>query len=360
MSFQNSDRRREPGNYEYVVARVRSRRAKLFDDDDYRKLVRMGTGEIARFMEETEYETEMNELGARHSGVDLVEYALNRNLAKHFDDLLRWSEGRLYDFIARYLRKFDAWNVKTVLRGLYSEADREAVEDSLIRAGEFSDEQLDHLLAADSIEGVVETLESTMFEAELRAALDDYEETGTLVPLENAADRAFFETLLEGLPDPGRVERDSAVGMYMEFLHAEIDFRNLRNAVRIAHSGADLDPSEYYIEGGRLFESDDVRRLAGNMDQLIEHIRESSYSSDLEEATEALADAESLMEFSHALDAALMEYADRLSNRYQISVCPVLAYIIAKEREVSNIRAIARGREADLGPEEIEQELVIL
>ena len=44
-------------NYEYVTARVRSRKQKLFDEDDYRKLVRMGPSEIARFMEETEYES---------------------------------------------------------------------------------------------------------------------------------------------------------------------------------------------------------------------------------------------------------------------------------------------------------------
>lgn len=107
-------------NYEYVTARVRSRRAKLFDEDDYRKLIRMGPGEIARFMEESEYEEAMNALGARYSGVDLIEHALHRNLANHFDDLLRFAEGRLYDYIARYLRQFDAWNVKTVMRGIYS------------------------------------------------------------------------------------------------------------------------------------------------------------------------------------------------------------------------------------------------
>ncbi len=360
MSFQDRERASEPGNYEYVVARVRSRRAKLFDNDDYRKLLRMGTGEIARFMEETEYKTEMNELGSRESGVDLIEYALTRNQAKHFEDLLRWSEGRLYDYVARYLRKFDAWNVKTVLRGLYSGADSEAVDSDLIRAGEFSDQRIDRLLAADSVESVVDILDDTIFGDELARALDDYESTGTLIPLENAADRAFYETLLEGLPDASSIQQATAVGLYLEFLQAEIDFRNLRNAVRIAHSGADLDPSEYYIEGGRLFESEEVRQLAGDLDLLVEHVRESSYGDDLEIATDALADAENLIEFSHALDAALMEYGERLSNRHQISVCPVLAYILAKEREVANVRAIARGREAGLDPDEIESQLVIL
>ena len=55
----------ETGNYEYVSARVRSRRAYLYGDEEYRKFVRMGPGEISRYMEETTYAREVNEFGAR-------------------------------------------------------------------------------------------------------------------------------------------------------------------------------------------------------------------------------------------------------------------------------------------------------
>jgi len=300
----------------------------------------------------------MNALGSRYDGVDLVEYALNRNLAKHFDDLLRWSEGALYDYIARYLRKFDVWNVKTVIRGLYSDAERTEVEDDLIRAGEFSDRRIEDLLNAGSIEEVVEQLDDTIFGDTLAEAFDVYEESGVLVPLENALDRAFYETLLSGLPD--NPEIDSPTGLYVEFLETEVDFRNLRNALRLARSGADIDPSEYFIEGGQLFDAQEVAQLSTNLDQLVSAVRESKYGDDLDQALSALEEADNLIDFERALDAALLEYADRLSNRYPLSVCPVLSYVLAKEREVDNIRAIARGREAGLGPDEIEQELVIL
>jgi len=343
-------------NYEYVIARVRSRRAKLFDDEDYRKLVRMGTGEIARFMEESEYQAEMNRLGSRHSGVDLIEYALNENLAGHFEDLLGWADGRLYDYIARYLRKFDAWNVKTVLRGLYSGVDRETIEADLIDAGEFTDRQIEALLDADSVTGAVSALDRTVFGDALAGALEDFEETGLLVPLENAVDRTFYERLIEGLP----TNPDEATALYVEFLEAEIDFRNLRNALRLARSGADMDPADYYIQGGTLFDRSDLRELVADEDLLVDHIRESSYGDDLTGALSVLSDAESLIEFEHALDAALVEYADALSNRYPLSVCPVLSFVLAKEREVDNIRAIARGREAGLEPDAIQEELVIL
>ena len=343
-------------NYEYVTARVRSRRAKLFDEDDYRKLVRMSPSEMARFMEETEYETEMNALGTRHSGVDLVEYALNRNLAKHFDDLLTWAKGPLFEYVANYLRKFDAWNVKTVIRGVYTDAAPEAIESDLTRTGELSDQLLDRLVEAGTIDEVVESLSTTIFGGPLEAAVPDFESEDVLVPLENAVDRAFYAHLMDEL---GRSVPNSPRALYREFLEAEIDFRNLRNALRIARSGADIDPAEYYIERGKLFGSEELRRLATNVDELVERVRGSTYGEELSGALEELETADSLIGFEHALDAALLEYSVKLSNRYPLSVCPVISYVLAKEREVENIRAIARGREAGLDVEEIEEELVI-
>jgi V/A-type H+-transporting ATPase subunit C len=341
-------------NPEYVVARVRARRGSLYGDEEYRKLTRMGPAEIARFMEESSYGAEINALGSRHGGVDLIEYALNRNLAEQFDDILDWSEGSLYDLIARYLRKFDAWNVKTVIRGVYTDASRDAIETDLIRAGEFDDKLIGRLLEAGSIEDIVTMLDRTMFGDALADAFADFEETGVLVPLENAVDRAFYEQLLSDLPS------GEAIGRYREFLEAEIDFRNARNALRLARSGAEIDPSEYFIEGGSLFRAKELNTLVENTDQLVDRIRESKYGQELSEPLDELESANSLIEFERALEAALLRYSRRMGNIYPLSVTPVVAYILLKEREVENIRAIARGREAGLSETEIEQELVIL
>jgi len=341
-------------NPEYVNARVRARRAALFSDDEYRKLVRMGPSEIARYMEESEYKREINDLGTRHTGVDLIEYSLNRNLAKHFNDLLGFSEGRIYDLIARYLRKFDAWNIKTVFRGVYSGASREEVDTDLIRAGEFDEAFLDRLLEASTIEDVITALDGTIFGDPLEAAFEDFEESGVLVPLENAVDRTFYEELLADLPS------SEPIDLYREFLEAEIDFRNARNALRLARSGADIDPADYFIEGGQLFKAREMDALVQNPEQLLSRIRDSSYGRQLSGPLDELEAADSLIEFEHALESVLLKYSRRLGNVYPLSICPIVAYILMKEREVENIRAIARGREAGLSETEIEQELVIL
>lgn len=358
------------GNPAYVNARIRSRRASLLDESDYRKLLRMGPNEISRYLEETEYEREMNELGARYRGVDIIEYALNANLSRHFQDLLDWSDGELYDQLARYLRKFDGWNVKTVLRGIYSGADRETIETDLIRAGEFTDREIDSLLDSATIEDAIERLSGTIYHQPLVEAFDEYEASNLLIPLENAVDRVVYEHLIAGVDvDAGPADRvlgyhrsstGSPADLYREFLTAEIDFLNVRNALRIANSQSQLDPSEYYIDGGRLFTARQLARLTGNLDELVTVIRESTYGDELADALTVLEEAESLLAVEHAIDRALVAYGDWLGSRYPVSVCPIIAYVLAKEREVKNVIAIARGREAGLTEDEIREELVIL
>ncbi|MFB6112946.1 MAG: V-type ATP synthase subunit C [Halodesulfurarchaeum sp.] len=342
-------------NYEYVVARVRHRRASLFDEDDYRQLLRVGLGGIARQLEESEYRPEIDALGTRYSGVQLIEYALHRNLARHFDELLTWSDGELYDLVVRYLRKFDAWNVKTVLRGTYSGASEEEIEENLVDAGEFDDSFLEELVAAPDIETIVSLLEGTIFGEAAASAFPDFEETDLLVPLENAIDRAYYEGLAQETGD-----EEGAMELYQEFLQAEIDFRNIRNALRIARSGADIDPTEYFIEGGALFSRSEIGTLVTTPEDLVSRLRESRYGEGLSGELSGLRDAESLIPFERALHEALVSYADYLSHVYPLSVCPVLAYILAKEREVDNVLAIAHGKEVGLDREEIETELVML
>ena len=346
-------------NPEYVNARVRARRAALYDEDDYRKLVRMSPDEIARHMEETEYEAEINALGARHSGVDLIEYALHQNLAKHFHDLLAWSNGQLHELIARYLRKYDAWNLKTVIRGIYTGADYEAIETDLILAGDLEADILERMAGAESINEAIEVLEGTPFYRPLVDAYQEFEETEVLVPLENAIDRQFYERLLEERTEGPYERREGPMAMYVEFLQAEIDFLNIRNALRLAYSGADIDPAAYYMAGGRLFDPVELTRLVSNPDDLVHAVRESTYGDELGAALDDLAEAESLIQFERALEGILLAYTERLANVFPVSVTSILSYILAKEREVDNIRAIARGKEAGLSTEDIERELVI-
>jgi V/A-type H+-transporting ATPase subunit C len=82
-------------NYAYVTARVRAMKSNLLPKETYPRLMNMGIDEITRFIEESQYKQDVDELARVYDGVDLFEHALNRNLAVTFTKLISISEGEL-------------------------------------------------------------------------------------------------------------------------------------------------------------------------------------------------------------------------------------------------------------------------
>ena len=49
------------GMYPYTYARVSAMKGKLIQRDQYQKMLRMGTNEVTKFLQETEYRKEIDE-----------------------------------------------------------------------------------------------------------------------------------------------------------------------------------------------------------------------------------------------------------------------------------------------------------
>jgi len=259
------DDRRGPGNYEYVTARVRSRRASLFDDDDYRKLVRMGTGEIARFMEEdTEYSEEMNALGSRYSGVDLISTrSTGTSPSTSRTCCAGPTGGCTTSSPATCASSTCGTSRPSSGESTPGRRQRRYLTTSSVPA------RYPATCSTASCRRTPSRPSSNCFPrpssvTRLRRPTRTTRRPTSSSP-ENAVDRAFYEPLLSGLPQVQEV--DSPTGLYVEFLTAEIDFRNLRNALRLARSGAEIDPAEYFIDGGKLFDRTSVEGLVANREQ---------------------------------------------------------------------------------------------
>ena len=94
-----------PVPYVYVCTRMRVRKSKLIPREDYLRLLNMGLPEITRFIEETEYKKEIDELATSFHGIDLIEIALSWNLAKEYQNIQKITPGTLKDLTRAYLRK---------------------------------------------------------------------------------------------------------------------------------------------------------------------------------------------------------------------------------------------------------------
>src|SRR5439155_1365262 len=113
------------GNYAYVTARVRAKKAKLLPADEYARLLARDASEIARTLQEGTYKAEIDSLAARYRGAELVERATSlmeaENALDHayYEDLLasvprRGAANRAFGEWVR--NEIDVTNLKTLFR----------------------------------------------------------------------------------------------------------------------------------------------------------------------------------------------------------------------------------------------------
>ncbi len=350
--------RRGKGNYAYATARIKSKKSLLLTNDNYPKLLMMDLNEIGRFMGETQYKTEMAELASKYSGVDLIELGTSRNLAHTYRSIIGFCSGDLKEIVAGYLRRWDMWNIKTILRGKYSNATVEEIQEDLVPAGTLSEEDLNALLAIDSMSEIIETSArklSIQVPADITLSL---ERDGNLAAVEDYLDFVYYQRLLASI-DPNK-KSDS---QFLSFVKREIDIVNLRTLLKLKMDNMPGDKIKvYFIEGGsNELSITELNRLAAieTFDNLVDELSKYSFYDEIKNSLEKAKTTRSLNPVMVKLDKYLAKEAERFSHLYPLSVLPILDYIIRKKIEVDNIRIIARGKASGMDNEIIKKLLVI-
>src|SRR5437867_8764621 len=144
----------ESGNYPYVTARVRAKKAALLTKDVYERMLQMEAPQIARILGEGAYKEEILALAARVSGVDLIELATSRNLAAVYTQIIGFSEGELRRMIGWYLDRFDVQNIKTIVRAKLFGATPAEVSEDIVAAGSMRESFLQSLIQEPTLEEV--------------------------------------------------------------------------------------------------------------------------------------------------------------------------------------------------------------
>ena len=348
---------RNKGNYAYTTARVKAKKSLLITKDVYPKLLLMEIPEISRFLGETRYQREVTELGGRYSGIELVEVATYRNLARVFTDILEMSTGELREMICSYLNKWDNWNIKTILRGKIYGASPEEIQEDIVPAGKLAREYLSKLTAYETIEEILQDLakkEGIVIPSEV---LNDHKELGTLAPIEDYLDRLYYQKLLESISPSTKPMR-----LFYTFIQRELDVVNLGTILKLKIEGVSGDSiGKYVIPGGKEIHGKMAAKLINTdtFEQLAHELAQLSFYDEIKEALDKAKETRSLTDVMLALQRHLIRQASTFSHLYPLSVLPILDFMVRKKAEVDNIRIIARGKESGLDPDVIKRLLVM-
>jgi V/A-type H+-transporting ATPase subunit C len=332
-------------NYAYIAARVRAMKSKLIPREMYPKFLNMEIPEITRFIGESEYKKDVDELGKKYHGTDLFEHALNQNLALTYRKLIDVSQNEANFLITEYLRFWDIWNIKTIIRGKFSGASEEEILESVVSAGQLRYRDLTDIVKLETVEGVIAAFAKTPY----YPALEGYK--GVLADIENALDKMYYSKLIKAVAATEN-------RLFLKFLRTEIDLKNLKVLFRMKRAGMERDDIiKMLIPSGMELKEADLARLAAMpLVELVRALEEYSYWKAISDIS---GDLTSLINIETRLDKYGLVYASRISYHYPLSILPVLDYILSKKIEVDNLRIIVRGKETMLPEEIIKAHLVM-
>lgn len=292
--------------YAYTNTRVKAMKAKLLKKENYQKFLKMSLAEIARYLQETEYNKEITELAIKFTGINLIEYGLNKNLENTFAKILGVALLQPREQVRLYLRRYDVANIKTILRGKSSKASNEKISNELIASGEFTRDFLENVIKESSnAEEAIEHFKGMKYHPILKQFSND------LTKLEDELDKLYYTIALK---NAGKELKD--------YIRMEIAVTNALNRLRgkKVNIKVEILPREKKINV--------------------------PYQEDSVEARVFL-------------KKLLIEKAIRMVHGVKFNIRPILGYFIAKENEVNNIRILTRGRHAGLSEESIQKQLVI-
>jgi len=342
------------GNYPYAATRVKVMKTALIRKEDYSKLMKMQLSEINQYLQQNGYKKEINELATKYAGVELIELALNLSSANTYRKVMRLSSGGLREVVRVFLRRFDAHNVKSIVRGKFSGAAYDEIIASLIPAGDYGPEFLSSLAKKDSIPAMISALNPS---PALKEAVRDFERTGSIAQVETVIDREYYSQMYavaDALPGEGRHLK--------ELMKTEIDSSNIRTLIRLKRSGIDAKEIKKNLNfNGFVLSKKALESLAESKDvnELVQRLEKTYYGKIISKGAEKYKKEGTLSVIETELTKNLLRQGALFMHQNPLSIGPIIGFSIAKEAEVRNLKMIAHARHRGL-PESFMDEMLVV
>ncbi|MBI2550055.1 V-type ATPase subunit [Candidatus Woesearchaeota archaeon] len=341
------------GTYPYTYARVSVMRSFLLRKDEYHKLMKMNVNEIIGYLQNSQYRKEIDELAGRYRGVELMELALNRNLANTWAKLKKISPASLRVLISTYLLRGDIWNVKTLVRAKYTKLSPEQLPAMLLPSGFLNEKKLSELMKKDSIEEVLKSI-GFIDQSYFSQALERFKETKSVAEIENALDRFYYSVMEEfsrRLPDEGR--------LFREFLELETEVAAIMNVLRLKRANTPSKDIENFIVTPvrirALVKKMVSSQSAADAAKLLESSRLRAF---VEAGVKEFISTGSLVALELDLLVQLLKRSALLIHQHPLSVDVILGYMFAKEIEVRNPKLVMKAKQLGIGEGFAERQIV--
>ena len=339
------------GKHPYTCARVSVMKGNLLKKEDYQRLLKVSLSEIISFLESSEYKREIDELAVSHSGVELMETALDSNLVRTWNKLKKISSKEANLLIESYLGLTDLWNLKTILRGIYTGMSIQDFASMIMPAGKLSSDKLSSLMKSSSVEEMVQKIPPAtgIKPQKFSNALETFKNERRVTEIENVLDREYYKELTEfaeRIPSKGK--------LFKQILESEIENRNLMTVLRLKKIGMANAKISTFIIGSP--KAGIKKLISSGPEETAQALAEMKMS---EEAVAQFSGKGTLLEIEIELGKKLLKRTRLLTHQHPLTTDVILGYMFSKEIEVKNLKMLLKARQLKLPEEFIEKQIII-
>lgn len=280
-----------------------------------------------------------------------VEYSLDKTLISHMENLVRSVPEGIMPLFNAYLTKFDAEQLKNIIRMKNSGVRKEYILKKVLPVKNLTPELISELADARDVETMVPMLKETDFNDAFKT------ETYDPVELERMLDKYVYEKLRASTL---RVDVDVAPCVSV-FVGRYADIMNLKILIRSKKMGYRPDVIETLLIGkGRELAEWKLHEIAltTNIQEIISETEGTAYAQSLKEALPDYEKTGSVHPFEAALDRRMLKMVSALSVEHGLTAGPPIRFAVGKEYEIRNINAIIKGISEGVSPEKIKPLLI--
>jgi V/A-type H+-transporting ATPase subunit C len=354
--------------YGYTNTRIRAMKSILFKREFFEKLLEVkDTSEVINTLGKTYYRKDIETGLLRFPGSQGIEEGLKLNIIKDYQKILKLIKGnsQAERLVKLILSRWDVHNLKTILRGIHSEASKEEISDQLVPVGQLDQAHLNVLLGQDDIKACIDILAMWGFEVAkpLTKVYKKYAEKKKLSVLELAIDRYHFDYMIKNIKK--RIISRYNENLMRDYIEREIDLVNIMTLLRLVNehlNDSTINYSEFFINGGKELS---VERLVGlatevEVESVVEKLSDCSYSPVLKEGLKKYHFTGSLSSLERKIEDYITKKSVGLFKDDPLSISIIVAYIWAKYNETVNLRIILKGKEVEMPEDQIREELVFV
>ena len=321
------------GSNVYLKTRVRILANRLLNDAAIGELMTLPLAELG---ERFQLQSILQEQGQPLQSSQIIERALLHLLMLEFILLLRplTSQGR--ELLLHWSRKFELYNLKTLIRGKLNGMEVDRIRDELYDLPKYIRLPHEALLQAENVLEMLRMLERGPYALIARQARQVYEEQNEPFSLDAAIDRLYYTSMVRHLQTT-KVSDKQGLQRLLSIL---IDRQNILWLLRYRFSYHFAPSNAYYLlipSGGgidrqQLMQLSNLESFAALVARLPAPLNA------------LLSETDNSMQVRQQLDLYVADQARRLVYQSPCVVVASLGYLVAREKELRRVFAIIQGR----------------